>query len=79
MDTERSGSVADKIIKPVIGDNECMSHITADINYYSQIINNGGDESNDLRKVVETMTINIDSLELINFAKKIGVEKKEKK
>lgn len=79
MDTERSGSVADKIIKPVIGDNECMSHITADINYYSQIINNGGDESNDLRKVVETMTINIDSSELINFAKKIGVEKKEKK
>lgn len=79
MIEDRAGSVADKIIKPVINDNECSSHIIADSDFYSQIINNGGDESSDLRKVIETMLANTDDSKLINFAKKIGIEKKEKK
>lgn len=79
MIKDRAGCVADKIIKPVINDNECRSHIIADSDFYSQIINNGGDESSDLRKVIETMLANTDDSKLISFAKKIGIEKKEKK
>lgn len=77
MATERAGNVADKIIKPIISDAECRNQILLDMNFYIQIINQGEDESNDLRKIIETMVVKSEDTHLIEFAKKIGIKKKE--
>lgn len=77
MAIERAGSVADKIIKPIINDTECLNKILLDMNFYIQIINKGEDESNDLRKIVEAMVVKSEDIHLIDFAKKIGIKKKE--
>lgn len=77
MITERAGSVADKIIKPIIIDNDCRSQILLDMNFYIQIINSGGDESNDLRKEVGKLVDNFKTPQLVEFAKRINAIKEE--
>ena len=47
------------------------------MNFYIQIVNQGEDESNDLRKIIETMVVKSEDTHLIEFAKKIGIKKKE--
>ncbi len=77
MIAERAGSVTDKILKPIINDNDCRSQILLDMNFYIQIINNGGDESNDLRKAVETLANNFKDSQLVEFGRRINAIKEE--
>ena len=77
MITERAGSVADKIIKPIITDTDCRNQILSDMNFYIQIINQDKEESNDLIKIIETIVLKSEDTHLIEFAKKIGIKKKE--
>lgn len=77
MITERAGSVADKIIKPIISDSDCRNQILLDMNFYIQIINQDKEESNDLIKIIETIVLKSEDTHLMEFAKKIGIKKKE--
>lgn len=66
-----------KIIEPVINDNDCLNLIISKSDYYADIINAAGDDATTLKDNVRNMLLDTSDENLILFAKKIGIEKKE--
>lgn len=75
--TELSGSIARTILKPLISNETCLKIILNKSNFYSEVINNAGDEASDLKAVIEKMLKEDTDTQLIAFAEKIGIKQEK--
>ncbi|GHU65896.1 NTPase [Spirochaetia bacterium] len=69
--------VAHKIIEPVLNDSKCLQLILSKTDYYSQIINNAGDDATEVKNIISKKLQGNTDVNLIVFAKKIGITNEE--
>lgn len=78
MHSEMTGRCVNNIIKPVFNITNCQKLILNNSEYYINLVNKGGDESTEFKKLIRTM-ITPSKTSLTTFAKAIGVELEESK
>lgn len=66
--------VADKIIRPIISNNECRKVILDNHEFYTTVINHCGDDANNLRSVILDLVNNSDDTAFKTFAESLGIE-----
>ena len=71
---DRVGDVVDKILKPVIGIEECRVLILENKDFYTPLINHAGDAANDLKHILRGLVNNNNKdTDLKQFALSVGV------
>ena len=66
--------VADKIIRPIISNNECRKVILDNHEFYTTVINHCGDDANNLRNVILDLVNNSNDTAFKTFAESLGIE-----
>ena len=70
---DRASDVVDKILKPIINNEECRTIILENKEYYISLINRAGDASNDFRQVLKNIVNKQENPDLKQFALSVGV------
>lgn len=73
---DRAGDVVDKIIKPVVGDETCLSLILKNKDYYINLVNQAGDDSFEFKKTLRNLAQKSSNAELTEFVNAIDPENK---
>lgn len=70
---DRAGDAVDKILKPIINNEECSALLIENHEYYISLINSAGDASNDFRQELKNIVKEKDNSNLKQFALSVGV------
>ena len=70
---DRAGDAVDKILKPIINNEECRAIVLENKEYYISLINLAGDASNDFRHTLKNIINAKDNPNLKQFALSVGV------
>ncbi|HET7119036.1 MAG TPA: P-loop NTPase fold protein [Hanamia sp.] len=69
----RDGAITRNIINTVITDNGCLEYILENSTTYTKIINNSGNEGEELKEKIRQIMTTHQSDKLMNFAKSVGI------
>lgn len=73
----REGDISSIILNTIITDSSCLNFIIEDSADYIQIINNAGDDANDLKSNIRQMLHSNKSEKLKEFARAIGIKNED--
>ncbi len=70
---DRASDAVDKILKPIINNEECQALLIENQDYYISLINSAGDASNDFKQALKNIVNVKDNPNLKQFALSVGV------
>ena len=76
---DRAEDVVDKLLKPVINDDDCRTLVLEHKDFYISLINKAGDAANEFRQIFSKIANETEDSALKQFARDIGISFEEDK